>query len=166
MTAVVRCQGCGNPLPPSTGNRPRKWCSERCRKAQYSTPCVDCGAPLNGSDGHGPNAAIRCKLCAARVAGEAKTRWTRQALLLAIRAWARQYGEPPATPDWNPTRAARLHDEGRICRFREGDWPHSESVVREFGSWNAGILAAGFEPRAPHGGAGNAARRRNQRVKT
>ena len=85
--------------------------------------------------------------------------------MAAIRAWERQYGEPPARPDWSPTAAAYIGDLTRIRRFRAGDWPWAGSVVCEFGSWNAGILAAGFEPRAP-GGAGNVARRRNQRVKT
>jgi hypothetical protein len=37
------CHGCGTPLPPSKGPV-RKWCSERCRKASYGDPCVDCGA--------------------------------------------------------------------------------------------------------------------------
>jgi hypothetical protein len=43
------CQACGARLPPSLhpGN-PRKWCSERCRKTQYSTPCEDCGQPTTG----------------------------------------------------------------------------------------------------------------------
>lgn len=37
------CAGCGSPLAPSGGNRPRKWCSERCRKGSYGDPCVGCG---------------------------------------------------------------------------------------------------------------------------
>jgi RNA polymerase-binding transcription factor DksA len=44
------CPGCGDPLPPSRGNAPRKWCSERCRKMQYRRPCANCGAPCGGSD--------------------------------------------------------------------------------------------------------------------
>lgn len=39
------CHGCGAKLPPlKAQGRPRKWCSERCRKASYGDPCVDCGA--------------------------------------------------------------------------------------------------------------------------
>jgi biotin operon repressor len=38
------CHGCGAALPPQNYvGRPRKWCSERCRKGSYGDPCVDCG---------------------------------------------------------------------------------------------------------------------------
>lgn len=40
-----------------------KWCSERCRRSQYSTPCVDCGAPTDGSNGRGKSAPKRCARC-------------------------------------------------------------------------------------------------------
>jgi hypothetical protein len=39
-------------------------------------------------------------------------------------------------------------------------------VIGEFGSWNAAIAAAGFEPRAAHGGGGNQLRRRKVRERT
>lgn len=39
------CAGCGARLSPPKGpGRKPKWCSERCRKASYGDPCVDCGA--------------------------------------------------------------------------------------------------------------------------
>lgn len=58
-----RCEGCGAPLPSAYPNR--IWCSERCRRqTRYSRPCVDCGKPLNGSAGLGPNAPVRCNACA------------------------------------------------------------------------------------------------------
>jgi len=61
------CQGkdCNRVLEPST-RRERKYCSERCRKTQYSTPCEDCGAPTNGSNGRGPKAPTRCRSCDVR----------------------------------------------------------------------------------------------------
>jgi hypothetical protein len=52
-------------------------------------------------------------------------------------------------------RAARLIVEGVI--------PWFTSVVRVFGTWNDGIRAAGYEPREPHGGAGNQYRRQSMR---
>lgn len=66
------CAGCAATLPPPkrAGGRQQKWCSERCRKAQYAGVCVDCGAPTNGSNGRGERAAKRCKSCASIVAGE------------------------------------------------------------------------------------------------
>jgi hypothetical protein len=67
-------------------------------------------------------------------------------------------------PDWNPWQARdRLGDEARARRFESGHWPWYTSVVIRFGSWNAGIRAAGFTPRANHGGGGNIYRRRDLR---
>ncbi len=44
------CKGCGKELPPKTWRgRDRIWCSERCRKDQYSGTCVECGAPTDGT---------------------------------------------------------------------------------------------------------------------
>jgi hypothetical protein len=98
------CQACGVALRPNRG-RPRKWCSDRCRKTQYSAPCADCGKPLNGSGGRGPNAAKRCAACAAVASGEERKIWTRDAIVLAIQEWAYEYGEPPGVADWNPYQA-------------------------------------------------------------
>jgi hypothetical protein len=68
------CQACGKPLPPDKTNRPRKWCSDRCRKTQYAMPCVDCGTATNGSWGRGPRAPQRCHACAGFVAARVANR--------------------------------------------------------------------------------------------
>jgi len=159
------CDGCGAELPPPRNpGPPRRWCSGRCRKKTlYSRPCVDCGAPLNGNAGNGPSAPTRCPACSNVVSGTARKVWTREAILMAIRDWALEYGEPPSMPDWDPWRARhRLGDDGRARRFEaaDGRWPNFTVPVLEFGSWNAAIAAAGFEPRARGGGGGNNARRR------
>jgi hypothetical protein len=83
-----------------------------------------------------------------------------------FREWAELYGGPPAGPDWDPWRARNLHDEARARRFEVGDWPCTSSVYEVFGSWGAAMIAAGFEPRAPHGGAGNQFRMRSMRERT
>lgn len=87
--------------------------------------------------------------------------WSRELIVERIRGWARLYGEPPAGPDWNPTQARYRGDETRARRFEQADghWPYMTTVVRVFGSWNAAIRQAGFEPRAANGGGGNAMRR-------
>lgn len=54
---------CAAPLAPSRGNRPRKWCSEACRRTQYAGTCVDCGGPTDGSEGRA-RAPERCASCA------------------------------------------------------------------------------------------------------
>lgn len=124
----------------------RKWCSERCRRVtMYSRPCVDCGQPTDGSDGLRDEP--RCRCCAPVVSGAARKVWTRQACVLAIQQWAFEYGDPPASADWNPAQCRILHDVARAQ------------------SWSRAIAAAGFTPRAPNGGGGNMARRRTVRAK-
>lgn len=63
--AFVECAGCHElfPVRKKMALNRAKWCSERCRRSQYSTPCVDCGAPTDGSNGHGKNAPKRCARC-------------------------------------------------------------------------------------------------------
>jgi hypothetical protein len=170
MTAARTCEGCGEVLPPPkrSSGRQRKWCTDRCRKQTlYSRPCIDCGAALNGSDGH--KGATRCKPCAARVSGAARKVWTPAAVILAIQEWAAEHGEPPALPDWSATHARAINDEARAERYERalaaGECPGYTSVIRAFGSWNAGIAAAGFTPRAPHMDAANAQRLRSMRAK-
>jgi hypothetical protein len=116
------CHGCGAALPPNA----RKWCSERCRKGKYARPCVDCGKPMNGSDGHGPGAPVRCAVCeAVRARTDARRRHVD-----AFHRFHAQHGRVPSAWEW-----------------RGGTWPSSSAVIRAFGSWNAGVRAAGFEPR-------------------
>jgi hypothetical protein len=126
--------------------------------------CVDCGAQTryHGRDGKG--VSERCHACAAVLRGKEMTKWTEEKVIAAIHDWNRTYGEPPAGPDWNPHSARNnLHDEERAARFEAGDgrWPWFTIVIARFGTWNAAIEAAGFEPRVSGGGGGNACRRRN-----
>jgi len=130
--------------------------AERC-----AGTCKHCGAATTGSRGRA-NAPERCRSCAY----EEDAVWTRAALIFAIQEWAHEHGEPPAMHDWNPHTARHyLHDETRARRFEEADgaWPWCTYVVRVFGTWNAGIEAAGFAPRATGGGDGNQARLRSVR---
>jgi hypothetical protein len=165
MTAkTFPCQrpGCPNQIIKTWGGPNPKWCSERCRKLQYSRPCVDCGKPLNGSDGRGPDAPTRCVACSGVRVGEQKRVWTPEIIIERMHQWAMMMGEPPAVPDWMPSKARAINDPARAERFYAGDgyWPHAETVVRAFGSWSNAMRAAGYEPRAAHGGGGNQHRQR------
>lgn len=155
---IVRCEGCGTEVRQNPTGRLRKWCSDRCRKRQYGGTCRDCGAHTDGSNG----AAGAPDYCITCIGAHRERLWTRETCIAAIKWWADLYGEPPGALDWwspdpaqvrgNAVRAeryARLHAEGKI--------PHHHSVRRVFGSWNAGIEAAGFTPRVAHGGDGNIA---------
>lgn len=135
----------------------------RARKDALTGACVVCGARTSGSDGK--REEPRCVRCSAIKNGQNRKRWTRAAIIQAMQDWANRYGEPPAGADWNSTQARyELRDESRAVRYEcesaAGRCPHVSSVVRAFGSWNAALAEAGFEPRAPHGGHGNAQRRR------
>lgn len=141
----------------------------RVRRQQHAIraagECVDCGASIDGTHPGRGNPERRCQPCAhveARV-------WTDAAIVLAIQEWAHEHDAPPALPDWEPQQARLMNDETRAQRWlREnaaGRWPSAHTTILRFGSWNAAIRAAGFEPRPSHGGGGNQYRRRSMRVK-
>jgi hypothetical protein len=160
---MAGCAGCGGPtLVSGHTGQPRKWCSERCRKASYGDPCVDCG----GKTRFGAKAARAPQPRCVRCAGVHRTTFDRVTLLARIREWNATYGEPPAVPDWSPRHARVINDVARAERFvnANGHWPYFTTVVRVFGSWNKGLVAAGFEPRAASGGGGNHLRRRSARA--
>lgn len=99
----------------------------RARKDTYAGECVNCGAWTSGQAGRRDDP--RCPACAA----DLRRIWTPEAIILAIQDWAHEHNdEPPrAHPDW----------------AKSGDCHPSVSYVQEiFGSWNAAIAAAGFEP--------------------
>lgn len=141
------CEGCGTELPASLRGRPRKWCSERCRKSQYDLACVDCGGRVDGTTPSKLRSEPVCGKCAPahyRV-------WTREAVVFAMHEWADEYGVPPAASDWNRSHLQRSGLMDRYTRTASGCWPCVATVLNTWGTWNAAIEAAGFEAR-PHGG--------------
>lgn len=73
-------------------------------------------------------------------------RYSDDDILAAIRRWNETYGRPPTAADWSPSRARRQGDEEMVRRYLEGDWPSFGVVINHFGTWNAALAAAGFEP--------------------
>lgn len=75
--------------------------------------------------------------------------WNQDTIVEAIKAWVEHYGWVPTAIDWSPAAAVSVKDgEARVRRFYDttvGFWPGESTVRREFGSWAAGIHAAGFE---------------------
>lgn len=142
---------------------------ERARKASYAGTCQECGGRTDGSNGR-DHAPTRCQSCQNEYQRSdeyafARTKWTRERIIAAIRWWYDIYGEPPAVADWNPHRARHeLGDEDRARRgeaaISAGRVPWHTIVYSRFGSWNAAIRAAGFTPRANVGTKENVARRR------
>lgn len=131
----LRCPGCGAPLDGAHGNR--KWCSERCRKqTAYGGTCKTCGARTNGSNGLG-TASDTCNVCALQRRHEGR-RWTPETIVAAMQRWATRHGRQPTAPDW---------------RKAGEDYPAASTVQYEFdGSWDAAVLAAGFESQKPQKG--------------
>jgi hypothetical protein len=111
--------------------------------------CEDCGAPVDGGDGS--RSSTRCPSCASA----AQTFWTRELIIEKIRTWAERYGRPPSATDWNPYTLRRrpgmtdATKERKLKRFQDDDWPYTNYVIARFGSWAAGLRAAGFESNPP-----------------
>lgn len=100
--------------------------ADRARRDRYTGTCSDCGARTNnGGAAVGP--PERCTNCT-------NPRWTREAILDALRDWGEESGGiPPREVDSHP--GAEGH--GRL--------PYWGTVASHFGTWNAGLLAAGYE---------------------
>ena len=96
--------------------------------------CPGCGEPVIRSQ--------RCLRCALE---RSRPAWTRHEILAAIRAWAHETGRPPSSTDWNAPRG----QESKWRRER-ARWPGGRLVSARFGSWDAAIVAAGFEPLQHH----------------
>ena len=125
------CQTCNGPLPTTHGNR--KFCSERCRKRSYDLVCVDCGGRVDGTTPS--KMADRDTPVCLGCAADHYSRWTADAIIEALQAWTREHGMSPGAETW---RAAKV--EG-------ADVPTVNHVQYRFGSWNAGLAAAGLAPR-------------------
>jgi hypothetical protein len=57
------------------------------------------------------------------------TQWTRAGVVRAIRAFAFFHDRPPSEPEWSAASGS--------------DWPSARAVRRLFGSFDAGLAAAG-----------------------
>lgn len=122
----------------------------RARKDSYRQPCPHCGEPMTGSYGIA-GAPERCAACAAKKQHD-EAYWDEARIIATFQEFHRRYGRPPAASDrqaLHPSQASRFSPK-RIAETekinREFTLPHPGSVVARFGSWNNGLIAAGFEP--------------------
>lgn len=117
---------------------------------KHRTACYVCGAVTNSgtpskSDG------TRCRSCSDAEAAEAGRVW----MIRRIRDWYYRFGQPPTAPDWNRAEYCRLLHPAAADRQHAAaaeQWPSTNGVVNAFGSWNAGVEAAGFTPVRSGGG--------------
>lgn len=81
----------------------------------------------------------------------ARDYWTRAKIRNAAERWRELYGQAPRPIDFNPTDAKRFGDPDAAERFRDGHYPSSKTVVKEYGSWDQALKAWGMvaAPSAP-----------------
>lgn len=138
------CATCGASIEGSDSRR--KWCSERCRRAKYQRPCLDCGVLLSGCNGLGPDAPERCQPCFRTWQAE-NPKWTAETIIAAIQRFATRYGRAPCTADFSPAHARHMGHPWRAARFyADGDYPSVTGVQDVLGTWSAAIEAAGLGP--------------------
>lgn len=106
------------------------------RKYLRAAACPDCGGPVVNSGSR------RCQGCAAKHAH--RPAWTAEEIVAALEEWAAEHGGPPTAPDWTPT-----DDRARRWGREYPRWPSQAQVHGIFGSWNAGLEAAGLAVRKP-----------------
>jgi hypothetical protein len=79
-------------------------------------------------------------------------------IIARIMLWAKLTGDAPTKADWTPaklrSRAAAAREEIErklrlIALYELGDFPSETTVRDRFGSMNAALALAGFEPRPP-----------------
>lgn len=72
--------------------------------------------------------------------------WTEEKIKREIQSWVKRHGLPPTSAEWSVPA-----DRPNFFRGEVGRRPTSSTVQRVFGSWNAAIRAAGYEPRYESG---------------
>jgi len=109
----------------------------RAVKARYVGVCRGCGAYTPARNGKG-DADAYCKACHP---GAIEARWTREAVLAAMRDWHARYDRLPASYDWSRTHACRRGGEA-LGRLAQGEWPAASVVTRLFGTWSGARAVA------------------------
>lgn len=74
-------------------------------------------------------------------------RWSPELCVEKCHEWVELHGSPPAAINWNPSAMRQRGREHLLPAWLEGDWPSLATIQRLFGSWNAYVLQAGYEPR-------------------
>lgn len=75
-------------------------------------------------------------------------RWTDEAILRALRAWAEEMGRPPRRQEWTGERPGDAPPGQRKWMREHPYWPSSSCVADHFGSWTKALHAAGLIKRA------------------
>ncbi|MGH2761404.1 MAG: hypothetical protein ACRDLD_02300 [Thermoleophilaceae bacterium] len=116
----------------------------KARKRKVYALCVGCQKRIYNA---GSVPGKRCLACDAAYRCSLSRQW----ILDGFAEWVELYGQPPCAYDWcpAPSTLARLSPEtARRVRaaHRDRAWPGPSHVANHFGSWSAGLRAAGLEP--------------------
>lgn len=118
--------------PSRAAARRDRWRDRNCAQGV----CKSCGKETTAQRA-GEAPPERCRPCYR----DHVTAQTRTRIIDAIQAWHAKYGETPSARDW------LLHAVRDRSGANADGAPFTSEVQRAFGSWNAAITAAGFEPR-------------------
>lgn len=108
---------------------------DRRRKSRYDRPCSSCGRTINRN-----GLRVGTGLCASCLSDDQQSK-AKKRLISEMHRFEEEFGRQPKATDWNPGLAIASG-----LKPTPGIWPPVSSVQYTFGSWNAGIEAAGFEP--------------------
>jgi hypothetical protein len=70
-------------------------------------------------------------------------RWSRSAILAALRDWVELTGQPPRRQEWSGERHGRVTEGQRRWMRDHPRWPSSSCVTRRFGAESAALEQAG-----------------------
>lgn len=96
------------------------------RKERQRRPCP-CGRAMILTP-----EALRCVQCRNEVISAERVRWTPARVVGGFQRFYFEHGLPPT--------------QDNIARYQTENYPSIPAVVRHFGSWEAGVRAAGFKP--------------------
>lgn len=130
------------------------WCDTTVMTQDEKAQAEDQGQPVKEVD---DPKAEKPKIPPRRDRGAKRGKsYSNEQMIARVRLWAKIMGRTPTKRDWqvrdlrfqaDVTKAKVNKLTRQIALYEMGDWP-SETTVRErFGSLNALLVAAGFEPR-------------------
>lgn len=112
----------------------------RAYKRSVTGVCEDCGGVTHYNGVRTKGASAVCSACMHQRQA-AERIWTREAIIVAMQAWASRHGHPPTANEWNKAAKDRSHPNARTVYCQP---------KAPFGSWADAVEAAGF-PRPQQG---------------
>lgn len=143
--------GCNNTLHTKPGGRPRKWCSDRCRKLTlYSKSCADCGGVCN-TDGSVTEASVRCGTCHRKAMSSMGAREQMSARLRGVDVW-------PLDQIHKAMRSVAVDGYLTVTLYAaayndapRGSMPSLPTITLRYdGKWNDALIAAGLHGAGAH----------------